>query len=496
MDVMNVLNPGTVMGNVAQLTNTNSSSTNATSFQKQLVSLVEGQQGDAGQTAETGQMVASSALLLAGKAGSLNEEQASAEQLNALLEGLLDQLDELEQLGLDNEQQSVVEDLIQQMEALIQVVSFNQEASKQAPMLSVDQQLDSDAQQSSSNQLVIKLQDQLLMLQHALQSGEVKVLPGFQSVEDIVTEQLHIVQATVAQLLQDAKLKQAAGTIDSSNTIADDMAQIIKSAATDQATNNKAAESQQDLKLNQAVGQQNASGAASASEFAVKDKSASDEQASHLQRLNVEATYAQAATQANDASNSATQAVQEDTTVQPSATIAQLRADNVRELLPHFIRTGPSVTSAYVLADEFADTMRGLIVQRFNVTELNGLTEARLSLTPEHLGHVDVKISMQNGVLTAMFQTETAMAKDALENQMLQLRASLAAQGITVEKIEVAQTEFASQLSQQQKQQSNSQNGNDDSSRKELDEAAFEEELLINAANQELGFGRAVNETV
>src|SRR5690606_18284061 len=151
---------------------------------------------------------------------------------------------------------------------------------------------------------------------------------------------------------------------------------------------------------------------------------------------------------------------------------------------------------AYVLADEFADTMKELVIQRFNVSSLNGLTEARLSLSPEHLGHVDVKISMQNGVMTAIFQTETAMAKDVLENQMIQLRASLAAQGITVEKIEVSQTQLASELNQEQKQGSSAKQQDDGNGKSREKETTFEEELLNNVASQELGFGRAVNEVV
>jgi len=455
MDVMNLLSGGAVVGTVAQPGSTSTSSTNGAAFQKQLFSFVGAQQGEAANQTDTGQLVASVASLLSKTDGSLNTEQPTVGQLNDLVESLLDQLEELEQVELDGEQISIIESLLGQIEALIQVISLSSDAINHSLSgINGNQLVEGFIEQSSSYNSVVKLQDQMLIVQQALQSGSSKVLSG-QSVEAVISEQLQIVQAKVTELLQDVKLKQASAQVDSNS-------QLFAS-------------------------------------IAVKDSSAATaEQETHLQRMNQEASYAQAASLVKDSAAASTnaQASNEETSAQPLTSIAMLRADNARELLPHIVRSGPAVTSAFVLADEFADTMKGLIVQRFNVTQLNGLTEARLSLTPEHLGHVDVKISMQNGVLTAMFQTETAMAKDALENQMLQLRASLAAQGITVEKIEVAQSEFASQLSQQQKQNSQGHSSNDSSSSRKEHEETFEEELLLNATNQELGFGRAVNETV
>lgn len=52
---------------------------------------------------------------------------------------------------------------------------------------------------------------------------------------------------------------------------------------------------------------------------------------------------------------------------------------------------------------------------------------------------MDVQITMQNGQLVARFMTEHTMAKDMLEQQMTQLRSSLQAQGIQVERLEVTQ---------------------------------------------------------
>jgi flagellar hook-length control protein FliK len=62
-----------------------------------------------------------------------------------------------------------------------------------------------------------------------------------------------------------------------------------------------------------------------------------------------------------------------------------------------------------------------------------------IKLAPEHLGQIEVKLTMNNGTLSAMITAETLAAKDALESNLSALRASLQNQGITVEKLTVNQ---------------------------------------------------------
>lgn len=173
--------------------------------------------------------------------------------------------------------------------------------------------------------------------------------------------------------------------------------------------------------------------------------------------------------------------------------------DNVKEFAPLLTKSTAAPT-AFVLAEDFAETMNGLIVSKFDIQSVNGLSEAKLMLFPEHLGQVDVRISMQNGVLTAVFQTDSAMAKDMLDNQMAQLRASLQAQGLNVEKLEVTHGPSSSGLMQQhagQGQQGGQSSGNRQGFRedKKVTDNAFEVDLVEQAAIQGLGYGRAINET-
>jgi flagellar hook-length control protein FliK len=140
--------------------------------------------------------------------------------------------------------------------------------------------------------------------------------------------------------------------------------------------------------------------------------------------------------------------------------------------------------------------MTGLIVQKFDLTTLNGVSEAKLMLFPEHLGQVDVKITMQNGLLTAIFQTDTAMAKDMLDNQMAQLRLALQSQGLNVDKLEVSQGQSASQLAGQHQGQSGQQqhsSRNSSAGDNGSIDTNFEAEIVEQAAAQGLGYGRAIN---
>ncbi|GMK40725.1 hypothetical protein PCCS19_37810 [Paenibacillus sp. CCS19] len=149
-----------------------------------------------------------------------------------------------------------------------------------------------------------------------------------------------------------------------------------------------------------------------------------------------------------------------------------------------------------VPVQQFAETMANLMVNKFEVKTAVGMSEARLTLTPEHLGQVDVRISMQNGQLTALFLTDSSTAKDMLDNQLALLRANLQSQGLNVDKLEVSQQSVDSQTAQQQnsgsgRQQSNNGNGTHDAS--ESEQSAFEAELTEQSVIRELGYGRGIN---
>ncbi len=158
--------------------------------------------------------------------------------------------------------------------------------------------------------------------------------------------------------------------------------------------------------------------------------------------------------------------------------------------------------AAQVPVQQFAEQMGKFLVKQFVLTQGNGTSEARISLHPEHLGQVDIKIVIQNGLLTAKFMTENGAARDLLEAQMSQLRTALQGQGLQVEKVEVVQQSSASAASffqQQHRQQGtdnpDSRNGNRRSGQSYDDIAEFELELERTAYLREIGFGSSLNVT-
>lgn len=158
---------------------------------------------------------------------------------------------------------------------------------------------------------------------------------------------------------------------------------------------------------------------------------------------------------------------------------------------------------AQVPVQQFAEQMQKFMVKQFLLTQGNGTTEAKLTLTPEHLGQVDIRIVMQNGQLTAQFMTDNVMARELLENQMSQLRTSLHAQGLQVDRLEVVQQPSSSNttsfLSQDQRHNGTSGNGSGSGNRNDggtYDEAnAFEDELNRTTSLRVVGYGSSLNVT-
>lgn len=138
--------------------------------------------------------------------------------------------------------------------------------------------------------------------------------------------------------------------------------------------------------------------------------------------------------------------------------------------------------TARVPVTQFAQQMDTFISGKLEIVRKGGVAEAVITLFPENLGQVDVKLTMQNGILIAQFATTHSGAKEMLEQQMSQLRAALQSQGIQVEKLEVTQnnTPLFSQFNGQQGRQPNSggqQNGHSRDRREDIADAVLAAEL-------------------
>ncbi len=118
---------------------------------------------------------------------------------------------------------------------------------------------------------------------------------------------------------------------------------------------------------------------------------------------------------------------------------------------------GPQASQP-VPVERFTEEMTGMVMKKnFKLSVKDGVTETKLSLFPQHLGHVDVKLTMHNGQLTAQFAAESAAAKEMLENQLPQLKTALQNQGLQIDKLEVTQNQNyqSAGMFQEQRQHNN-----------------------------------------
>lgn len=96
----------------------------------------------------------------------------------------------------------------------------------------------------------------------------------------------------------------------------------------------------------------------------------------------------------------------------------------------------PSIPSTVsVFAQDFVSTF----LPRMHVAGTPEKMEATLSLNPEHLGAVDVKVVIQDGHVSAKLITDSSIGRATLEQHVDSLYAALQQQGLQVDKINITQ---------------------------------------------------------
>ncbi|MGG1661415.1 flagellar hook-length control protein FliK [Brevibacillus sp. NRS-1366] len=139
----------------------------------------------------------------------------------------------------------------------------------------------------------------------------------------------------------------------------------------------------------------------------------------------------------------------------------------------------PGVQTHQVHANQLTQQITQIFVTKMNLTQVNGVHEAKLVLNPQSLGQVDVTITSHNGVITAHFQAETQAGKDMLDNQLPQLRAALTQQGLQVDRLEVNQQQEAAFSFQQQREQARQQQQGDSRNQQQQEEQEFALDALV-----------------
>ncbi|MUT66356.1 flagellar hook-length control protein FliK [Paenibacillus sp. NEAU-GSW1] len=392
---------------------------------------------------------------------SVNADLTLAETMDliAMIEGLIEELiakdEQTDAAEVDEKSLEQMQSVLEQLNALLALLG--------APVIEwKDVQLSGDSadgesvQANASTQVKLQLQESLYQLQSLLQEGGLKQVQQQEPLQ-LIGQQLQAIE----KVLQKQKVQQN------------------NAPANLQSQTDAAADQTAEVQVTQ---------------------SAASSTTSMLQRLSQQAIHPSVliASTGEEGTESATQSMTAETA--EAGTAAQtgpVFGDLVRSAAIH--PSAKALLQPYVAADQFADTMSEF-VQKLDFKVLNGATEATIQLFPEQLGQVDIRITVQNGQLTAVFHTDTVSAKDVLDNQMAQLRAALQAQGLSVDKLEVTQGQAAAHLSngylgQGAGQQSFTGQNKSKGSRIADDAAVFENDVVEQLAIQDMGYGRAVNVT-
>jgi flagellar hook-length control protein FliK len=103
--------------------------------------------------------------------------------------------------------------------------------------------------------------------------------------------------------------------------------------------------------------------------------------------------------------------------------------------LPKAAPTLPAVVSVSQFAPEVSEWASHQIKIS---NDMQGNTEAKISLYPQHLGQVEIKITSHQGQISAEIITNTLMGKEAMEGQLNDLKHALQQQGFQVQKLDVS----------------------------------------------------------
>ncbi|OWA33764.1 hypothetical protein B9G55_20740 [Saccharibacillus sp. O16] len=404
---------------------------------QQLMGAAAGAAGE-GTAAPANPLLAALQQLIAA-AGQVSEDgnpsqEGDTKQLDAKLDDLLEQLGALdEQLEQHPELLATLQGWVQQAQALL-----NPQEGDEAGGESQGQASTVNALASNPATLKFALQDTVVQLIDLQKSGE--TAPELKA---LAQQALTALQQTVEEKGKDA------------NAAAKPM--ILQQTA-------EAAQVQENGK-------------------AVKNDQAADKANTQTQvKAAAEQTIVQAKNQAQQGSTDSQQSddnQEQEQEIKPQATIT------AGELALRASGTTPAKPVEAVPVQRVPQEVAKLAVDRLEILHKEGFTEAKISLTPDHLGKVDIRLTMHAGQLVAHFVTEHAMAKDMLEQQMVQLRGTLQGQGITVERIEVTQS--SSLQSQMDQNGSQSGNGQQQERRSRAREEANDDARLAAELGVELG---------
>lgn len=90
-----------------------------------------------------------------------------------------------------------------------------------------------------------------------------------------------------------------------------------------------------------------------------------------------------------------------------------------------------SVSSKDAFLNRLSQALKNQMISKSGLVAQNGRAEIRLELKPEYMGKLFLRLSLENGTINAKFLVENQQVRNLIENNMPQLKQSLADQGIS-----------------------------------------------------------------
>ncbi|AQQ54128.1 flagellar hook-length control protein FliK [Planococcus lenghuensis] len=115
----------------------------------------------------------------------------------------------------------------------------------------------------------------------------------------------------------------------------------------------------------------------------------------------------------------------------------------------------PATPQPVVRASQLTADLAPVLHESIRLTGNGESTQIKVSIFPEHLGHLDIRLNAADGKIIAQIFTSSFAAKEMLDFQLNQLRTSLTQQGITVDTLNVSYQQpqgFAGQHNSQPEQ--------------------------------------------
>lgn len=116
-------------------------------------------------------------------------------------------------------------------------------------------------------------------------------------------------------------------------------------------------------------------------------------------------------------------------------------------------RTESPLPAQTVRIANLAEDLSGVLKSSLKLSGSGESTQIKVSIFPEHLGHLEIRLSTVDGKVAAQIFTSNLFAKEALDLQVYQLRNSLIQQGVSVDRIEISQQETGQSFNQQHDRQ-------------------------------------------